>query len=744
MATITGGGGNNSLVGDIDSNFNDIIYGGNGDDTLRGLTADDILYGGGDPDLLDGGSGNDTLLGGAGSDTLDGGADFDFVSYQGVSSAVNVNLGTGTATGGGGSDTILSIEGVIGGSGADTITGDSLGNVLRGDAGADTIYGAAGSDTLYGDTGQDRIYGGADGDLAFGGNDADVIVGDDGSDTLFGDAGTDTLYGDAGDDALDGGTEADSLFGGAGSDTLYGGDGSDSLRGGDNDDLLYGGLGADSLSGDAGNDFLVGDDGNDNLNGGSGDDTLRGGLGADVLNGSSGLDIVDYSDSNAAVLVNLSTGTFSGGHATGDSGGGVDGIIGSVFNDTLIGFDGSSTSPLDTYTNVIDGGAGNDSISGLGSNDTLYGGADDDTVSGDSGDDLVYGGSGRDSVLGGTGADTVFGGSENDTVDGGEGNDTVSGDAGNDLVLGGVGNDILYGGAGRDVLYGGLGRDDVFGGDDEDQVFVSYTGSANDIAGAETVDGGIGGLDDDTLTVDITGFGWGRIDIAYDPLNGENGVITFFAANGTTVVGTLTFSDIENLVIVCFAAGTLIETGSGPIPVEDLRPGDLVRTRDHGLQPLRWVGRRRLSYVELLAQPELQPIRIDAGAFGGEGPDQPLTVSPQHRLLVESAWAEMLFGEAEVLVPAKHVEGSPGIARLCPVQGVTYVHILFDQHELVLSNGCWTESFQPAERTVGAMDAAARAEVLQLFPELAGAAAPFDSARRSLRAFEAKVLMAQA
>ncbi|HEY6918578.1 MAG TPA: Hint domain-containing protein, partial [Tabrizicola sp.] len=81
------------------------------------------------------------------------------------------------------------------------------------------------------------------------------------------------------------------------------------------------------------------------------------------------------------------------------------------------------------------------------------------------------------------------------------------------------------------------------------------------------------------------------------------------------------------------------------------------------------------------------------------------------------------------------------VTRAVPADGVTYVHILFDRHEIVQSDGVWTESFQPAERTLNALDAAARAEVLTLFPELADDPASFPAARLSLRAYEAKVLV---
>lgn len=118
-----------------------------------------------------------------------------------------------------------------------------------------------------------------------------------------------------------------------------------------------------------------------------------------------------------------------------------------------------------------------------------------------------------------------------------------------------------------------------------------------------------------------------------------------------------------------------------------------------------------------------------------------MLVSPQHRVLIEGARAEMYFGESEVLVPAKHLIGLAEVTRALPAEGVTYVHILFDRHEIVQSDGIWTESFQPAERTLNALDEAARSEVLNLFPELAGDTTGFSSARLSLKAHEARVLV---
>jgi hypothetical protein len=361
---------------------------------------------------------------------------------------------------------------------------------------------------------------------------------------------------------------------------------------------------------------------------------------------------------------------------------------------------------------------------------------------------------GANLLYGGAGNDTIWAGENDDTLSGDAGNDTLYGENGNDQLYGGANDDLLIGGTGNDTLYGGAGLDDIYAGADRDLIHVTFTkpgdesvagdAVANDVLGNESVDGGSlpgSTADNDTLTVDISGMGWDRIDLVYTSADHENGIITFFNGAGVQI-GTLTFTDIENIVIVCFTPGTQILTDRGAIAVETLVPGDLVVTRDNGLQPLRWVGSRHLSHAELQARPGLRPVRIGPGALFGAGPASPLLVSPQHRVLVEGARAELYFGETEVLVPAKHLVGLPGVSRECPAEGVSYVHILFDRHEIVLSNGLWTESFQPAERTLNALDAAVRAEVLELFPELGGEAAAFPAARMSLKAHEARTLVA--
>lgn len=169
--------------------------------------------------------------------------------------------------------------------------------------------------------------------------------------------------------------------------------------------------------------------------------------------------------------------------------------------------------------------------------------------------------------------------------------------------------------------------------------------------------------------------------------------------------------------VPCFCAGTLIDTPRGAVPVQDLRPGDAVLTLDGGPLPLHWVGRRMLGPERLAAQPELRPIRIAAGALGPGIPATDLSVSPQHRILVRSAIAQRMFGAREVLVAARQLLALPGIA-VQDLPQVDYVHILFRGHQIVFSNGAPTESLYPGAEAMKSVGAAARAEILAIFPEL--------------------------
>lgn len=177
--------------------------------------------------------------------------------------------------------------------------------------------------------------------------------------------------------------------------------------------------------------------------------------------------------------------------------------------------------------------------------------------------------------------------------------------------------------------------------------------------------------------------------------------------------------DPDDIDIVCFARGTMILTEAGPVAVEDLRAGDMVVTRDNGPQPLRWIGSQAVSARMLRAVPRLTPVRIRAGALGDGLPEADLIVSPQHRVLVRSRIAQRMFGTAEVLVAAKQLLMLDGFELATDLAEVEYFHIMFDRHEVVLSNGAETESLFTGPQALRMVGPAARQELMTLFPDLA-------------------------
>lgn len=195
-------------------------------------------------------------------------------------------------------------------------------------------------------------------------------------------------------------------------------------------------------------------------------------------------------------------------------------------------------------------------------------------------------------------------------------------------------------------------------------------------------------------------------------------------------------NDDFRIDVTCFTTGTLIETERGLRPVQRLRVGDLVRTRDHGMQPLRWLGGRQLSGTDLRANPRLHPIRIAAGALGPGLPARDLVVSPQHRMLVRSVIAERMTGSAEVLIAAVHLLGHPGIGRVEAQGGVGYWHLMFDRHEIVFAEGAEAESLYLGPMALAAMTRDAVEELHALFPDLVsagGTAEPQPTARPVMR-----------
>ncbi len=162
----------------------------------------------------------------------------------------------------------------------------------------------------------------------------------------------------------------------------------------------------------------------------------------------------------------------------------------------------------------------------------------------------------------------------------------------------------------------------------------------------------------------------------------------------------------------CFTPGTQILTATGIRDVAGIAVGDLVWTLDHGFQPVRWLGHRPVAAEELAENPNFLPIKICKDALGPGLPAQDMHVSPQHRIFVSGWRAQIYAGEDEVLAPAVKLCHGDAITRDTTCEEVTYIHLLFDRHEVIWSNGLLSESFFPAAD----MLTPTAQEVVSLFP----------------------------
>ncbi|WP_425073942.1 Hint domain-containing protein [Sagittula sp. S175] len=232
-------------------------------------------------------------------------------------------------------------------------------------------------------------------------------------------------------------------------------------------------------------------------------------------------------------------------------------------------------------------------------------------------------------------------------------------------------------------------------------------------------------------TVTVNADGTLTIDADSD-IGGSNFTYTVTSSTGATDTGFVTVNQVP-----CFVAGTMIDTPDGPRAVHMLEPGDLVNTRDHGPQPVRWVGRRTVP-----AKGAFAPVRIRAGALGDH---DTVMVSPQHRVLVQDVLAHLMFEEPEVLAAARHLVNDHSI-RVVEGGRVDYVHVLFDQHEIITANGLLSESFLPGPEITNIFAEETLSEITALFPELDAATGEGygPPARRVLKGYEAAAIRGRA
>lgn len=516
------------------------------------------------------------------------------------------------------------IENVIGGSGSDTITGNSANNTITLGAGADRfVYGAnGGTDTITDfSVAQDRIdltaFSSSVALAAFNGRTSSgggtlltfssgqtillqgvsvgqltqtnlvlsasppppppppppptaglTLIGTTSADALYGSGGNDQVYAGSGDDTIYGGAGNDAIYGENGNDVVYAAAGTDMIVGGDGADVLYGEADNDAIYGGLANDTLLGGDGDDTLFGEAGIDGLYGGLGNDTIVGGEDTDVLYGEAGNDVLYGGNANDTLIG--ADGDDTlygeAGVDLLLGGNGADVILGGDSSDVLYGEDGDDRLYGEDGNDHFLGGNGNDTLYGGLGDDAVYGEGGNDVVYAGDGVDMIIGGDGVDVLYGEVGNDAIYGGTGSDTLLGGEGVDTLYGEVGADALYGGNGNDTLSGGSENDNLFGEGGNDTL---YGGEGNDgLKGGDGNDNYFGGTGVDGFYLDNGSAG--TLDRVFDF---EQGSDVLHLLNS----GFANFAAIQAAMTTISGTHTLITLPSGAqIRIDNILPGQFV------------------------------------------------------------------------------------------------------------------------------------------------------------------------
>ncbi len=384
------------------NNINESIFGLESNDAIYAYGGEDVIEGAGGDDKIFAGDGNDVIDGGAGADRINGGAGIDTVDYSKASFLVKVDLASGLGQGGiAQGDILTGVENIIGTRFEDRLAGNSLDNTLTGGDDDDILEGRGGADSLLGGAGDDVLEGGADADSIDGGVGSDTadyflsseavqisllngtatggdaigdqlisienLTGSDFDDSLTGDDFDNRLYGRRGDDIL---------IGGLGNDILIGGQGADNLQGGEGQDVADYSLSANSVTvdlenlsasgGDAAGDtftsieIIQGSNQSDTLLGDANNNRFRGAVGADFLDGRGGFDTADYSTATGPIVINLGTGTGTGGDAQGDTLVSIEHIIGSGFADHMIGSSSDDSFDAGFGDDLLEGGSGSD------------------------------------------------------------------------------------------------------------------------------------------------------------------------------------------------------------------------------------------------------------------------------------------------------------------------------------------------------------------------------------------------
>lgn len=193
-----------------------------------------------------------------------------------------------------------------------------------------------------------------------------------------------------------------------------------------------------------------------------------------------------------------------------------------------------------------------------------------------------------------------------------------------------------------------------------------------------------------------------------------------FATNLTTAMKT----DRRYLTGLCGEAN--VRTPLGARHVDILHPGDMVVTRDNGLQPVRMIWTRTVTAAEMRERPELAPIRLRPRAVGPMMPARDLRIACGHRALIpgyrisgveDAQSCLMRVGALAMVSDAAFADTSSDT--------VTYYNLVFDNQEVFCAEGLPVESFRPSPKAIAEMDVAAREELLELFPHISPKRCPY-------------------
>lgn len=251
---------------------------------------------------------------------------------------------------------------------------------------------------------------------------------------------------------------------------------------------------------------------------------------------------------------------------------------------------------------------------------------------------------------------------------------------------------------------------------------LENTVNGNDVYVVENVPEGLPGIqqehgialvDDQGNTVQFLSFGGLTITAGDGPASGQQSQdIGTQAETGSLQSrdGGVTYQPAATPdpgFVPCYGSGTLVETPVGTVPVDALQPGDLVLTRDHGAQPVRWVHSAEQNLVGLPLH--LRPVLISKNALGPGRPDRDLVVSPQHRILAGAGQLAEMISE-EVFLPAKSLCVLKGVRHMEGRSQIRWTHFACDRHEVVRANGCFSETILAGRMVRAALEPGDRPE----------------------------------